>query len=79
MPALEADIDLFLHQQQADGTWKQVMSAESARLTDDLLAFERPQAGRYRLEAHNWAGAPGTRVDTTLIFVRSAGEPGEGA
>jgi predicted acyl esterase len=79
VPALEADIDLFLHQLQPDGTWQQIQAAESSRLTDEFLAFERPPAGRYRLEVHNWAGAPGTRVDVTVIFVNSAGEPGEGA
>ncbi|MBI2081292.1 MAG: hypothetical protein HYT86_06165 [candidate division NC10 bacterium] len=45
VPALEADIDLFLHQQQPDGTWRQVQAAESGRLTDELLAFERPPPG----------------------------------
>ena len=79
VPAFEADIDLFLYQQQADGSWLQVQSGETSRLTDELLGFERPAPGRYRLEVHNWAGAPATRVDVTIIFVNSAGEPGEGA
>jgi hypothetical protein len=25
---------------------------------------------------HNWAGAPGTRVDLTLTFLNSAGDAG---
>ncbi len=79
VPAFEADIDLFLYQQQADGSWVQVQAGETSRLTDELLGFERPAPGRYRLEVHNWAGAPATRVDVTIIFVNSAGEPGEGA
>jgi hypothetical protein len=79
VPSLEADIDLYLHQQQADGTWKQVMAATSGRLTDELLVLERPAPGRYRLEVHNWAGLPATRVDLTLVFVNAAGEPGTGA
>jgi predicted acyl esterase len=79
VPSLEADLDLYLHQRQPDGTWKQVMAATSGRLTDELLVLERPAAGRYRLEVHNWAGLPATRADVTLVFVNAAGEPGSGA
>ena len=79
VPSLEADIDLFLHQLQPDGTWKQVMAATNFRLTDELLVLERPAPGHYRLEVHNFAGLPATRVDLTFVFVNAAGEPGAGA
>ena len=32
--------------------------------------------GMYRVEVHNWAGAPSTRVDVTVTFVNSDGVPG---
>jgi hypothetical protein len=50
-----------------DGTSSR--TEESLRLTD-------PAPGRYRLEVHNWAGAPNTRIDLTLTFLDSVGEAG---
>ena len=79
VPSLEADIDIFLQQRQADGTWRQLTAGESGRLTDELAVLERPEPGHYRLEVQNWAGLPATRVDITFVFVNAAGEPGEGA
>ena len=77
MPSLDADIDLYLQRQNADGTWSaDLTSGGSSSLTEESLRFADPEPGRYRLEVHNWAGAPGTRVDLTLTFLNSAGAPG---
>ncbi|UOY03485.1 PPC domain-containing protein [Blastococcus sp. PRF04-17] len=77
VPSLDADIDLYLQRQNADGTWSaDLASGGSPSLTDEQLRFADPAPGRYRLEVHNWAGAPGTRVDLTLTFLNAAGEAG---
>ena len=42
-------------------------------------ALGEPDPGHYRIEVHNWAGLPGTRVDLTLTHLNTAGEPGPAA
>ena len=76
VPSLPADIDLYLEKEQADGTWAPVIGGTSGRLTDEGFVLAQPPTGRYRLEVHNWAGAPATRVDVIITFVNSAGVPG---
>jgi hypothetical protein len=76
VPSLPADIDLFLQKEQADGSWVEVTSGGSARLTDEGFVLSQPPPGNYRLEVHNWIGLPATRVDVTITFVNSAGVPG---
>ncbi|MPY80716.1 MAG: CocE/NonD family hydrolase [Actinophytocola sp.] len=77
VPSMPADIDLYVQRQQADGTWgADVASGASGSLESEQLRMDRPEPGRYRVEVHNWAGAPATRVDLTLTFLNSAGEPG---
>ena len=76
-PSMSADIDLYLQKQAADGTWSgDLATGASGSLTEETLSLTAPTAGRYRVEVHNWAGLPGTRVDLTLTFLNSAGEPG---
>jgi hypothetical protein len=77
-PLLPADVDLYLQQQVAPGTWSgDLASGTSGSLTDEVLESGRLVAGsRYRIEVHNWAGAPGT-ADLQLTFFNSAGEPGQ--
>jgi predicted acyl esterase len=77
VPSPDADIDLYLQRQQADGTWSaDLTSGGSSSLTEESLRFADPAPGRYRVEVHNWAGAPGTRVDLTLTYLNSVGEAG---
>jgi hypothetical protein len=77
VPNLDADIDLYLQRQNADGTWSaDLTSGGSSSLTEESLRYSSPAPGIYRLEVHNWAGAPGTRVDLTLTFLNSAGGVG---
>jgi hypothetical protein len=77
IPLLPADIDLYLQRQTAPGVWSgDLASATSGSLTDEVLESGRLDAGRYRIEVHNWAGAPGT-ADLQLTFFNSAGEPGQ--
>ncbi|MFD2093307.1 CocE/NonD family hydrolase [Blastococcus deserti] len=77
VPSLDADIDLYLQRQNSDGTWSaDLASGGSSSLTEESLRYATPAPGRYRIEAHNWAGAPGTRVDLTLTFLNSVGETG---
>ena len=77
VPSLDADIDLYLQRQNADGTWSaDLTSGGSSSLTEESLRYATPAPGRYRIEVHNWAGLPSTRVDLTLTYLNSAGEPG---
>jgi hypothetical protein len=77
VPSLDADIDLYLQRQNSDGTWSaDLTSGGSSSLTEEQLRFADPAPGRYRVEVHNWAGAPGTRVDLTLTYLNAAGETG---
>ena len=77
VPSLDADIDLYLQRQNADGTWSaDLTSGGSSSLTEESLRYASPAPGIYRLEVHNWAGAPSTRVDLTLTYLNSAGEAG---
>ena len=77
VPSLEADVDLYLQRQNADGTWSSdLTSGATGSLTEESLRYASPEPGRYRVEAHNWAGAPGTRIDLTLTFLNSAGQTG---
>ena len=77
VPSLDADIDLYLQRQNADGTWSaDLTSGGSSSLTEESLRYASPAPGIYRIEVHNWAGAPSTRVDLTLTYLNSAGEAG---
>jgi len=79
VPAQQADIDLYLQKRRADGSWGPVLaSGTSGSLSEEELSLALPPPGRYRVEVHNWAGLPQTRVDLTVTFVNSAGEPGPG-
>ncbi len=77
-PNLPADVDLYLQRQLADGTWSDdLVSGTSGSLTEETLESARLLAGsRYRIEAHLWAGAPGTMVSMQLTFYNSAGVAG---
>jgi len=77
VPSLEADIDLYLQRQNPDGTWSaDLTSGGTSSLTEESLRLADPGPGHYRVEVHNWAGAPGTRVDLTLTYLNTAGEAG---
>ena len=76
-PAAPADIDLYLQRQNADGTWSaDLATGGSASTETETLEFGRLAPGRYRLEAHNWAGPPGTAVALKLTFYDSSGHMG---
>ena len=77
VPSMDADIDLYLQRQLEDGTWSEdLASGATGSLTEESLRFAQPAPGRYRVEVHNWAGLPATRVDVTATFLNSLGEPG---
>jgi predicted acyl esterase len=77
VPSMSADIDLYLQRQNADGTWSSdLTSGASGSLTEESMRLANPAPGRYRVEVHNWAGAPGTGVDLTLSYLNSAGDAG---
>jgi hypothetical protein len=77
VPSLEADIDLYLQRQNPDGTWSaDLASGGTSSLTEESQRLADPAPGHYRVEVHNWAGAPGTRVDLTLTYLNAAGEAG---
>jgi predicted acyl esterase len=76
-PAAAADVDLYLQRRNADGTWSSDLATGGSASTEtETLAFGRLAPGRYRIEAHNWAGAPGTAVALKLTFYDSSGHAG---
>jgi predicted acyl esterase len=77
VPGTPADIDLYLQRQNADGTWSaDLSSGGSSSLSEESMRYGAPAPGHYRVEVHDWAGAPATRVDLTLTYLNSAGKPG---
>ena len=79
VPSMPADVDLYLERLQPDGGWVAITSGASGELTQEGFTLGQPPPGTYRLEVHNWAGAPATRVDVTMTFLNSAGLPGPGS
>lgn len=68
------DPDLYLQRQNEDGSWSgDLAHGETGRTGLETLTLSAPTAGTYRLEIHNWAGAPGP-VDITIAF---GGEDGQ--
>ncbi|MGH2662207.1 MAG: CocE/NonD family hydrolase [Actinomycetota bacterium] len=77
-PTPPADIDLFLQEQNADGTWSESITAgTSGDLDKEVLSAGRLDPGHYRVIVHNWGGGP-TLVDLVGTFKNSAGEAGGG-
>ena len=60
-------------------TTADLASGGTSSLTEEQLRYANPAPGHYRVEVHNWAGLPGTRVDLTLTYLNAAGEPGPAA
>ena len=72
-----ADVDLYLQQQLPDGSWTgDVASGTSSALDGETLWAGPLPAGRYRVEAHSWAGPPGLQVALRLTFFNGAGAAG---
>jgi hypothetical protein len=68
-PALPADVDLYLQRQLADGSRRDDLAAgTSSSLADETLEGGPLVTGRYRVEAHNWAGPAGLEVALRLTF-----------
>lgn len=77
VPSMPADIDLYLQKRKPDGTWGDDLAFGGIfDLTVESFGVSRPPPGHYRIQVHNFAGAPGTRVDLTLTFTNSDGVPG---
>jgi hypothetical protein len=76
-PSQPADLDLYLEKQAADGSWTAAGSGDnSGALDGEKLSTGRLTPGKYRLDIHNWAGAPGNEVAVKLTFFDSKGTPG---
>ena len=76
-PGLPADVDLYLQRQLADGSWSgDLASGTSSALDGETLEGGPLLTGRYRVEAHNWAGPAALQVALRLTFYNGAGEPG---
>jgi predicted acyl esterase len=76
-PSLPADLDLYLERRQSDGTWTAAGDGTNDGALDrETIATGRLLPGHYRLEVHNFAGAPGNAVEIELKFFDSDGVPG---
>ena len=62
------DPDIYLQRQLEDGSWSDdIASGETGRTGLETLSYRNPSPGRYRVEVHNWAGAPGP-ADVEVTF-----------
>jgi putative CocE/NonD family hydrolase len=76
-PAQEADIDLYLDRQSADGSWTEVADGTNdGDMTGEEIATGRLLPGHYRLEVHDFLGPPANEVAIKLTFFDSDGTPG---
>jgi hypothetical protein len=76
-PAQPADLDLYLERRNEDGSWAAAGTGDNSGAMDgEKLSTGRLQPGTYRLDVHNWAGAPGNEVALKLTFFDSKGKAG---
>ena len=62
---------------RADGSWgDDIASGASSDLAGETMTTTRLAPGTYRIEVHNWAGAPGNTISLKTTFFNSAGEAG---
>ena len=73
---LPGDYDFYLQRQEGDGWSADLAAGESPSLEDERLVHAGLQPGRYRLEVHNWVGAPVQTVQLAVTFFNRDGEPG---
>ena len=67
------DPDLYLQRQLPDGSYTDDLAdGTSAQSFQEDLTLETPDAGHYRIEAHNYAGAPGDAHLTITFTVPEA-------
>ena len=77
-PSMPADLDLYLQRQESDGSWSDdVAAGENFGLATEQLSTGRLEPGHYRIEAHNYAGAPANDVSIVITFYNQADDPGE--
>ena len=68
-PASSADVDLYLQRQADNGSWVAVGSGRNnSSFTEEVIYTDRLAPGKYRLEVHNFAGAPDTPISVELTF-----------
>ena len=69
----DADIDLYLQRQNADGTWSADLTSGGEQQPDrGVAALRHARTRRYRLEVHNWAGLPANKVVLNVEFFNGA-------
>jgi len=81
IPAQEADLDIYLDRQKADGSWTEVAGGTNdGDMTGEEISTagsgSRLLPGHYRLEVQNFLGPPANEVAIALTFFNTAGEPG---
>ena len=81
IPAQDADLDIYLDRQAADGSWEQVASGTNdGDMTGEEISTassgSRLLPGRYRLEIQDFLGPPGNEVAIALTFFNTEGQPG---
>jgi hypothetical protein len=80
-PAQQADLDIYLDRQNADGSWEQVAGGTNdGDMTGEEITTagtgSRLLPGHYRLEVDDFLGPPGNEVAIALTFFNTEGQPG---
>jgi hypothetical protein len=76
-PSAPADVDLYLQRQTPDGGWSgDLMSGTSSALDGERMEGGPLVAGHYRIEAHEWLGAPLLQIGLQVTFYNGAGVAG---
>ena len=72
-PSSPADLDLYLMKEE-NGEWVEVTDGRNdGSTTEELITTGRLTPGKYSLQVHNFAGAPGNEVQVDLTFFGQGG------
>jgi hypothetical protein len=76
-PSAPADVDLYLQRQTPDGGWSgDLMNGTTSALDGEHMEGGPLVAGHYRIEAHEWLGAPVLQIALQVTFYNGAGIAG---
>jgi uncharacterized protein len=78
VPRDQADIDLYVERQAADGSWEELDATSNGAELDkaQIAVNQRLEPGHYRIVVHNYLGAPENEVAVKMSFFDAKGAAG---